>query len=105
LEEISDILTDKATLILKTVHFEGQAKWAFVFRGYHIKAQLADENFLRDLDLKTFKKGDVLTVLLSRKRIYDEALKTWIVDQNSYKIEKVINHHHSTENPTGDLGF
>jgi len=28
----TDLLTDKATLIFKTIHFEGHAKWEFVFR-------------------------------------------------------------------------
>lgn len=102
---VSDILTDKQTLILKTVHFEGQAKWAFVFRGYPIKAQFADQQFLKELDDKTFKKGDVLTVLLSRKRVFDKGLKTFIVDQNSYKIEKVLKHEHNSENSTGSLDF
>lgn len=102
---VSDILTDKQTLILKTIHFEGQAKWAFVFRGYPIKAQFADQQFLKELDYKTFKKGDVLTVLLSRKRVFDKGLKTFIVDQNSYKIEKVLSHAHNSENSTGELGF
>lgn len=94
----SDILTDEATLIIKTIHFEGQAKWAFVFRGYPIKASIKDEEFFARLNNEAFRKGDALKVILSRKRNYDEDLQTHIIDQSSYKIEKVIEHKSKTDN-------
>lgn len=87
-----DILTDEATLIIKTIHFEGQAKWAFIFRGYPIKASIKDPIFIDKLNNEAFRKGDILKVILSRKRNYDKDLQTYIVDQNSYEIEKVIEH-------------
>lgn len=104
-ETSSDILTDKQILILKTVHFEGQAKWAFIFKGYPIKVQINDTEFLKELNNRSFKKGDILTVLLSRKRTFDPDLKTFIVNQNSYKIEKVLKHEHNAGNSTGQLDF
>lgn len=83
-----DILTDEATLIIKTIHFEGQAKWAFIFRGYPIKASIKDPIFIDKLNNEAFRKGDILKVILSRKRNYDKDLQTYIVDQNSYEIER-----------------
>ena len=94
----SDILTDEAMLIIKTIHFEGNAKWAFVFRGYPIKAYIKDTDFLTKLRTEAFRKGDSLKVVLSRKRNFDEDLRTYIVDQNSYVIEKVINHISKIDN-------
>jgi hypothetical protein len=94
----SDILTDEAMLIIKTIHFEGNAKWAFVFRGYPIKAYIKDPDFLTKLKSESFRKGDSLKVVLSRKRNFDEDLRTYIVDQNSYVIEKVINHISKIDN-------
>lgn len=88
----SDIYTDDVNLVIKTLHFEGQAKWGFVFRGYPIKASIKDSDFLNKLGSESFCKGDVLKVKLSRKRNYDKELQTFIVDQNSYVIEKVIEH-------------
>jgi len=94
----SDILTDEATLIIKTIHFEGKAKWAFIFKGYPIKASIKDAEFFARLTNEAFRKGDALKVVLSRKRDYDEDLQTYIVDQTSYKIEKVIEHKSKTDN-------
>lgn len=93
-EEIpaNDILKDEATLVVKTIHFEGQAKWAFVFRGYPIKALIKDKGFIEKLGDEAFRKGDTFKVILARKRYYDEDLQTYIVDQNSYVIEKVVEH-------------
>jgi len=41
---------------------------------------------------EAFRKGDALKVILSRKRNFDKDLQTYIVDQNSYVIEKVLEH-------------
>jgi len=100
LEEIqdSDILTDEATLIIKTLHFEGQAKWGFIFRGYPIKASIRDTEFFEKLNNEAFRKGDALKVILSRKRNFAEDLQTYIVDQSSYTIDKVIKHTSKTDN-------
>lgn len=99
LQEIvnSDILTDEATLIIKTLHFEGKAKWTFIFRGYPIKASIKDSEFFNKLSNEAFRKGDALKVILSRKRNFDEDLQTYIVDQGSYTIDKVINHASKTD--------
>lgn len=100
IEEIpeSDILTDEATLIIKTIHFEGHAKWAFIFRGYPIKASIKDDEFFERLKNEAFRKGDALKVVLSRKRNFDEDLQTYIVDQSSYVIDKVTEHISKTDN-------
>ncbi|MEF3080588.1 hypothetical protein [Winogradskyella poriferorum] len=100
IEEIpeSDILTDEATLIIKTIHFEGHAKWAFIFRGYPIKASIKDDEFFERLKNEAFRKGDALKVILSRKRNFDEDLQTYIVDQSSYVIDKVTEHISKTDN-------
>lgn len=87
-----DILTDEAILVVKTIHFEGQAKWVFVFRGYPIKAIIKDPKFIERLGDEAFRKGDKLKVILSRKRFYDEDLQTFIVDQNSYVVDEVLQH-------------
>lgn len=94
----SDILTDEAILIIKTIHFEGQAKWAFIFRGYPIKASIKDSDFFERLNNEAFRKGDALKVILSRTRNYDESLQTHIVDQSSYVIDKVLEHKSKTDN-------
>lgn len=94
----SDILTDEATLIIKTIHFEGQAKWAFIFKGYLIKASIKDSDFFERLNNEAFRKGDALKVILSRKRNYDDGLQTYIVDQSSYVIDKVLDHKSKTDN-------
>ncbi|GFD94902.1 hypothetical protein KUL156_30160 [Alteromonas sp. KUL156] len=94
----SDILTDEATLIIKTIHFEGHAKWAFIFRGYPIKASIKDSDFFERLKNEAFRKGDALKVILSRKRNFDEDLQTYIVDQSSYVIDKVTEHISKTDN-------
>ena len=94
----SDVLTDEAILIIKTIHFEGNAKWAFIFRGYPIKASIKDFDFFERLNNQAFTKGDVLKVVLSRTRHYDEGLQTYIVDQSSYIIDKVIEHKSKLDN-------
>ncbi|WP_379953057.1 hypothetical protein [Dokdonia sp. R78006] len=94
----SDILTDEATLIIRTIHFEGQAKWAFIYRGYPIKASIKDSTFFEKLNNEAFRKGDLLKVILSRRRNFDEDLQTYIIDQSSYTIDKVLKHSSKIEN-------
>lgn len=93
-----DVIRDEALLIVKTIHFEGNAKWVFIFRGYPIKASIKDPNFITKLNNEAFRKGDIFKVILARNRTYDEDLQTYIVDQNSYIIEEVLDHISKTDN-------
>lgn len=88
----ANIFTEEVGLIIKTIHFEGNAKWVFVLKGHQIRAQIKDFEFLEKLKSESFRKGDSLRVILTRRSNYDEDLQTFIVDQNSYTIEKVLNH-------------
>lgn len=88
----SEVLTKEAILVVKTVHFEGHAKWTFIFRGYLIKASIKDNDFFEKLKTEAFRKGDTLKVILSWTRNFDEGLQTYLVDKSSYIIEKVIEH-------------
>lgn len=97
-EPKKDIIRDEALLIVKTIHFEGNAKWVFIFRGYPIKASIKDPNFIVKLNNEAFRKGDAFKVILARNRTYDEDLQTYIVDQNSYVIEQVLEHISKTDN-------
>ena len=98
-EEVeTDVLIDDVILIIKTIHFEGHAKWAFIYRGYPIKAIIKDQNFISNLNNEAFRKGDSLKVRLSRKRVFDNDLQTFIVDQSSYTIEEVIEHKSKQKN-------
>lgn len=97
-EPKKDIIRDEALLIVKTIHFEGNAKWVFIFRGYPIKASIKDPNFIIKLNNEAFRKGDTFKVILARHRTYDEDLQTYIVDQNSYVIEQVLEHISKTDN-------
>lgn len=97
-EPKKDIIRDEALLIVKTIHFEGNAKWVFIFRGYPIKASIKDPNFIIKLNNEAFRKGDTFKVILARNRTYDEDLQTYIVDQNSYVIEQVLEHISKTDN-------
>lgn len=92
-----DFIQDEVYLVIKTIHFEGQAKWGFIFRGYPIKASIKDKAFLEKLNNESFRKGDVLKVVLFRKRNFDEDLNTFIVDQNSYEIVDVLDHQTSKQ--------
>ncbi|MFD1293862.1 hypothetical protein ACFQ5N_08450 [Lutibacter holmesii] len=94
----TDIVSDEQILIIKTIHFEGKGKWAFIFRGYPIKAIIKDTKFLERLSEEPFMKGDSLKVILSRKRTFDDELQTYIIDQNSYAIENVLLHKSKPKN-------
>lgn len=83
---------EQVSLIVKTVHFEGAAKWGFIWRGYPIKASLKDENFIKKLSSEAFKRGDILTVRLQKRSVYSEDLNTYIIDENRYEIVEVLNH-------------
>lgn len=97
-EPQKDVIRDEPLLIVKTIHFEGHAKWVFIFRGYPIKASIKDFNFITKLNNEAFRKGDTFKVILARNRTYDEDLQTYIVDQNSYVIEQVLEHISKTDN-------
>ncbi|ADR20429.1 hypothetical protein MATR_19510 [Marivirga tractuosa] len=100
-----DNLTEEAILIVKTIHFEGNAKWAFIYRGYPIKAIVKDKEFLQKLSSEAFRKGDTMKVILTRKRHFDEELGTYLVDQSSYVIEKVLEHTSKTDSSQNKLDF
>jgi len=82
----------EAAVIIKTVHFEGDAKWGFIWNGYPIKASIKDENFLSRLNNEAFKRGDTLKVLLRKKSIFNSELNTYVVDERSYQIIEVLSH-------------
>lgn len=88
----TEIIKDEVDLVLKTIHFEGGSKWGFVFRGYPIKAAIKAPEIQHMLNNESFRKGDVLKVILARKQSYDIELGTYIVDQNSYEIVQIIEH-------------
>lgn len=96
--QVEDVVRDEVSLIIKTVHFEGNAKWAFVYRGYPIKAEIKDEEFFAKLNNEAFRKGDSLKVRLATTRHFDNDLQTYIVDQSSYVIEKVVEHKSKIDN-------
>lgn len=85
-------ISNEVSLVLKTVHFEGDSKWAFIWRGYPIKASMKDEKFLQRLNDESFKRGDVLDVVLAHKQKFDKDLNTTVVDQTSYVIVEVKKH-------------
>lgn len=93
---------DEATIIVKTVHFEGNAKWAFIWKGYPIKASIKDDLFLNKLSNESFKRGDILKVRLKRRLTFNTDLNTFIVDEKSYEIVEVINHKSRTDNNNDD---
>lgn len=86
------IIADIAELVIKTIHFEGGAKWGFIFRGYPIKASMKAPGIQQMLNNESFRRGDVLKVKLERKQSFDSDLGTFIVDQNSYEIVEIIDH-------------
>lgn len=94
----TEILTKEAVLVVKTIHFEGHAKWGFIFRGYFIKASIKDKDFFETLKNEAFRKGDTLKVILSWTRNFDEDLQTYLVDESTYVIEKVIEHKSKVDN-------
>jgi hypothetical protein len=98
-----EIISGEQILVIKTIHFEGKGKWVFIFRGCPIKALIKDETFIERLSEEPFMKGDSLKVILSWKRIFDEDLQTYIVDQNSYVIENVLNHKSKSKNNQNKL--
>lgn len=95
-----EVETKEVTLVLKTVHFEGKAKWGFIYRGYPIKAIVRDSVFMESLGAEAFRKGDTMKALLSTRKIYDADLDTYIVDTKSYAIEKVVEHRAKGEDDT-----
>ena len=90
--------TVEASIIVKTVHFEGNAKWTFIWNGYQIKASVKDQKFIDKMNSEPFKRGDLLKVKLQKRSVYNEDLNTYIVDANSYEIVEVINHSSKPEN-------
>jgi TusA-related sulfurtransferase len=98
-------ISNEVSLVVKTVHFEGDGKWAFVWKGYPIKATMKDAKFLKRLNNESFKRGDILEVILQQKQTFDDDLKTMIVDQSSYVILEVKNHISKNTNENYTLGL
>jgi len=98
-------ISNEVSLVVKTVHFEGDGKWAFVWKGYPIKATMKDEKFLNRLNNEAFKRGDILEVILQQKQTFDDDLNTMIVDQSSYVILEVKNHISKNINENYTLGL
>jgi hypothetical protein len=90
--------TVEASIIVKTVHFEGNAKWTFIWNGYQIKASVKDQKFKEKMSSEPFKRGDLLKVKLQKRSVYNEDLNTYIVDHKSYEIIEVMNHSSKSEN-------
>lgn len=101
--ETEKVEIEQISLIVKTVHFEGAAKWGFVWRGYPIKASIKDMEFLDKLNTEAFKRGDILNVRLQKRSVYNEDLKTYIIDEKSYEIIEVIEHKSRNNNDNMEL--
>lgn len=95
----------EASIIIKTVHFEGNAKWTFIWNGYPIKASVKDSNFIGRMNSEAFKRGDLLKVKLQKRSVYSEDLNTYIVDEKSYEIVEVIKHSSTQENKMTSLNL
>ncbi len=107
-EEIAEtekIEIDDISIIIKTVHFEGNAKWGFIWNGYPIMASLKDEKLKDRLNFEAFKRGDILKVRLQKRSVFNKDLNTYIVDEKSYQILEVINHISRTKNENYTLGL
>lgn len=103
LQEQEKIYVIEASVIIKTVHFEGDAKWGFIWNGYPIKASIKDDAFLSRLNIESFKRGDTLKVFLRRKSVFDSNLNTYVVDEKSYQILEVLSHR--SNNPEQSLSI
>lgn len=90
--EPEKIEIDEISIIIRTVHFEGNAKWGFIWKGYPIRAYLRDERFLERLSSEAFKRGDILKVKLQKMSNFSKELNTYIVDEKSYEILEVLQH-------------
>jgi len=103
--ETEKIDIDKISIVIKTVVFEGYAKWTFIWNGYPITASIKDDIFLKKMNNEAFKRGDVLQVRLKKKSIFNEELNTYIVDEKSYEILEVLNHISRNNNESYTLGL
>lgn len=90
----------EATIIIKTVHFEGEAKWGFIWNGSPIKANIKDEKFLERLNNESFKRGDRLKVRLKKKTVFNNELDTYVVDERGYEILEVLDHASKNDDRT-----
>lgn len=103
--ETEIIENDIVSIIIKTVHFEGEAKWGFIWKGYSIKASVKDKSFLNKLNSEPFKRGDILEVKLQKRRVLNKDLNTYVVDERSYVILEVLNHKSKSEEINYKLAF
>jgi hypothetical protein len=103
--ETERVEVEQVDLIVKTVHFEGEAKWGFIWRGYPIRATIKDERFIDKLNTEAFKRGDILKVRLQKRSVFNDDLNTYIVDEKSYVIIEVIKHVSRPNNDNYVLGL
>lgn len=99
------IIKEHNTLIIKSIIFEGTAKWTFDLNGHTIKAKVKDEEFMNKLENKSFMKGDLLKVLLSHKKVLNEEFNIYEIDPNSYEILTVIKHISKNDPTQTKLNF
>ena len=87
------IITQPATLNIFKLVWDNKRKWEFYWRGDKISAKIIDETFFKNIDKgEQFAKGDLLEVELQITQIFDKSVNTFINDNNSYQIAKVIHH-------------
>jgi hypothetical protein len=85
---------EKARLvILKAWLNHAKRKWSFEWNGVPISAPIADEDFLAKLDNRDYLigAGDALDVIIDFRQNFDEELKVYVNDQNSFVVVKVLN--------------
>jgi hypothetical protein len=80
--------------ILKIARYNhAKRKWSFKWNGVPISAPIADEDFLAKLDNREYLicAGDALDVIIGLKQNFDEEMKVYVNDQNSFVVVKVLN--------------
>lgn len=85
---------EKARLvILKAWLNHAKRKWSFEWNGVPISAPIADQEFLAKLDHREYLigAGDALDVIIGLKQNYDDELKVYVNDPNSFVVVKVLN--------------
>jgi hypothetical protein len=93
---------EKARLvILKAWLNHAKRKWAFEWNGVPLSAPLVDEDFLANLDRREYLigAGDALDVIIGFKQNFDEGLGTYVNDEHSFVVLKVLNPVRRTVQP------
>jgi hypothetical protein len=89
--------TNSATarlIILKAWLNQAKRKWSFEWNGVPVSAPIKDPDFLDDIARRKYLigAGDALDVEISSKQTFDEQLKVFVTDPNSYVVTKVLAH-------------